>query len=98
MQNVDLVTFWGFPKDFLQRKQVSVKKMDNFYIQSHTVVEEMSVFIFTGINRHCSLSNTATMFAAVCYTILNIFQTCFIIRGFLRFLLQLKSFYYGTDN
>jgi len=65
-------------------------------IHSHTVVEKMSVFIFTGINRQCSLSNTATMFAVVCYTILNILQTCFVIRGFLRFQLQLKSFYYGT--
>jgi len=44
MQNVDLVTFWGFPMDFLQRKQVSVKKMDNFYIHSHTAVEKNASF------------------------------------------------------
>jgi hypothetical protein len=40
MQNVDLVTFGGFPMDFLQRKQVSIKKTENFYIQSHTVAEK----------------------------------------------------------
>lgn len=66
------------------------------HTHTHTVVEKMSVFILTGINRHCSLSNTATTFAVVCYTTLNIFKTCFIIRGFLRFLLQLKCFCYIT--
>jgi hypothetical protein len=94
MQNVDLVTFWGFPMDFLHRQQVSVKKMDNFYTHSHNAVEKMSVFIFIGINRHCSLSNTTNMFVVLCYTIPNIFQTCF--GGFSGFYYSFYNFYYGT--
>jgi hypothetical protein len=47
MQNVDLVTFLGFLKDFLQRKHVSVKERDKFYIHSHTVANKKSQFLYS---------------------------------------------------